>query len=235
MKRYQVFGDESINDEYIVVGFVVFDICNSLIIKQKIREVKSKFGLSKDIKLHCREFFSGQRRKKLNINLGVDDVFKFYGELVNTLKPYVKFSYSYGEAERLNIPAEDDFPEIGCESKTMVSLLIMALIRPCFELYGGQNIKLWFDPDKTKILWLDGKKKQAKNTWFGFQDMGGFCAEYKAEMATEHEADFIGLADCVAYLALRKLSFLDTKEAYKYNKIFQKLNASNVKMFRTDV
>ena len=86
---YDAYGDESCGREYIAYGILLVPENQRIAAEAVLKNVKTSFGGHADDKLHCRELFAGDTRKKTPwAALEIKNVFDLYEELVRQLRSF---------------------------------------------------------------------------------------------------------------------------------------------------
>jgi hypothetical protein len=83
---YEAFGDESCGTEYVAYGTLLLEDHQRTDAEDILAKIKLSYGGNPDCRLHCRELFSGDARRKTPwSHLSIDDVFKLYTDLMTEL------------------------------------------------------------------------------------------------------------------------------------------------------
>jgi hypothetical protein len=161
-----LFGDESCFDTAISYAVTVIPPERQAEIEAAFGEVKACFGGPRAARIHCRELFSGEQRKKSPwAHLSPPDLFPL---LVMTGN-YLRLSgarFKVGLIDTRDVGQQ--FSGVGsigshpAGQKQLVAYAHVAALAGIEKYPGGEEIKLWKDPDKTLIEWGD-KRRQAGN------------------------------------------------------------------------
>lgn len=65
-----------------------------------------------------------------------------------------------------------DEPQTHLEKKGIASIGFQSVHVHAVERYGYGGVKIWIDPDRSKIPWLGGKRRQANSTRSVYVDLG---------------------------------------------------------------
>ena len=164
-KSIVLYGDESHSNEIVTYGFLIIPQQNIAAVELAVEETKKRYGLCTDTRIHCREIFSGDARKKTNFaEFSIEKMFSFLSEIM-------VFSFlagARGWVGYLNKKASPDallFEAPGTEpirnwniSNLKIQMLFcyQAAVAPLTHIFPPQRVKAYVDGDKTNVRNIDG-------------------------------------------------------------------------------
>ena len=171
------YADESSHGNVVVCALAVF---SSLVIAEaedKLAKAKRSVGMSPEALLHCKILFNGDRRRKSEwSNVEPRDIYSMLRRLCIEIKqlaeqPVISFTC------RDDIPAELIHPLNESEpvsykaspfnEKGAISFLYSSIFARASNKYGLGRVRVWIDPDKTKIPWgLQNRRADATRSFF---------------------------------------------------------------------
>jgi len=174
--RYYGYGDESITDEIITFGTAIFAIDRVPQAELAIAQAKTSIGLDQNEEIHSRVMFHAPaRRNTAWEKIHPDDIFAMVTRLFEELKNIGERPLIFVSPPlELKIPGPDEKKdrETQLKGKGLASLGFQNIHFHLVQRYGYGGIKIWVDPDKSKIPWLGGRRNQANSTRSGVVDLG---------------------------------------------------------------
>jgi hypothetical protein len=215
---YEAFGDESCGQTFVAYGVLL--VCETQMSDAEaiLTEVKKRFGGEDGHRLHCREMFGGHARSKTPwANLSMADVFNLYEALMTRLRDanlrrLVAIARKSDFPDRLPaLPMQHIDPSLNVSPRWTKEMQLgeKQLAAWCAQgvmipLTASGQVRLWADPDKTSIEWLDGKRA-ATRAIDGFVDIGPDKEPPRINVmpVTGEKPKLLEVADCIAYVAQR--------------------------------
>jgi hypothetical protein len=165
-ETYHLYGDESEAKGFVTYGIVICPASAVGALERRILEVKAKYGVTGAARFHCRELFNGTARRKspwkhltekaahevaldLTRHLGGIGLRTTLGIVSTEL--IGKSILPVGNSEEHNIRLKEHLVPTAFLAATGSLVLT--------EPFAG-NLKLWVDPNNSKIDWF-GKRRRA--------------------------------------------------------------------------
>ena len=169
------YADESVTSNIIVYAAAVFPIDQVSSAETGLASMKEALGLASTTPLHCRIVFNAHARRGTAwesvsleaINSAIMALCR--GLALIGYRPVAFIS----KPSHIVIPSlpEDQSKGVPLDEKGQAAIGFQVLSFYLTNLYGYGAAKLWIDPDKTKIPWLNGKT-QPNFTRSSFMDLG---------------------------------------------------------------
>ncbi len=217
----ELFGDESASNSAVVYSIVTCPVNLRQMAEKVLDETKQAFGGVPDAVIHCRLLFPGdQRRKTLWHHLGPDDVFALCAHIARGLYS-VGLRFRVGHVNTQGLPDTMVFagrhPATPAETKQLTRFAYTAAIAGFEKQPGFEQIRLWVDPDRTKIEW-GGRRLQVKSVRVTAGDIEG-VNELVPEPITEAKPSLLQVADILAYASANALSIETRPDKDKFRAI----------------
>ncbi len=227
-----LYGDESHSNEIITYSFLIIPSQKAKAVEHAISETKNRHNLNSDTKLHCRELFNAHARKKTELAKFTEE------EILNILRDLMTASFSAGARAwvgYLNTRGAPDqllFESIDKakpEAWSVRDLKIQMLF--CYQAASAtlthivppKNIKAYVDGDKTKILYLDNKRRQL-DTLRSFFPVEHSNEKISPEPLHGQKPLILDLADVLAYAAARGLTDTVLKNKHHFISIVNSID-----------
>jgi hypothetical protein len=210
----EVFGDESTSrhNRHAIYSLIGLKPSEIELASQALKQAKKEFNVPTSARLHCRELFAGDKRKKTEWNVldsrSPAEFCKCLSSELLTLGIF--WSYGYVDLTELkNLPRPESMegkfsthegPEFSFffGAKQAQKFAYAAAEIPFIQKFGPERLRFWCDKDTTKIEWFFGKK-QAQNVNQGL-------GSKPHTMLPVAYAPMLEIADLFAYAANRHLS-----------------------------
>ena len=208
-----LYGDESHAHEIVTYGFVIVPAQNIASVELALKEVKARYGLSDDVRIHCRNMFNKDARAKtVFAKFSTEHVLRFLNELMTA-------SFVAGARGWVGYLDTQKAPDIllfesnggaGADKwdvrdlKNRMLFCYQAASAPLTHMFPPSYVKAFVDGDKTKIPHFD-KRRQADSlrTFFPVEHND---AKFVPEAVHGLKPSPLDLADLLAYAAARGLS-----------------------------
>lgn len=202
------YADESITAEVVVCAAALFPVAEVVAAEAALASLKTGLGLPPTTSLHCRVIFNSNARRgkpweaiaPKAINLAIERLCRDLASI--GLRP-ITFVAPRSPIFMPGPPgAESEGTSL--DEKGQAAMGFQAISFHLAQLHGFGTVKLWIDPDKTKIQWLNGKT-QANLTRSGFMDLGPGIEPPKSEPLIEDDPKppLLEIADLYAYVSAR--------------------------------
>lgn len=217
-----IYGDESIQNSAVIYGLVVSPCERTASAEIALREVKIRFGGNEQMRLHCRKLFAGDSRKSTSwAHLEPDDVFSLCFEVARVFSAS-GISFRVGYVDRRGLSDHMLFagrlPKIPTGPKQLMAFAYGAALAGLEREPGVANVRLWIDPDSTKIEW-GGKRRKAMNVPIMFEGN-----QIQPQIISGEKPLLLDVADILAYCAGHSLSSELRRDKEKFGKIFACFN-----------
>jgi len=209
--QLDVFGDQSAGPEVVSYGIFVVPSHQVATTEATLEKIKVQYGRGAKARLHCREMFSGEARRKTEwADLSIDDVFSLYAQLITTIsnRDIQKIAAVARKTKfPRSIPGAGVWPKIELGDEQLAASCGNAVMIPFAQNPGFSKIRFWADANKSKILWM-GQKRQAINALDGFIDIGANAEppRVRPQPLGGPIGPLLEVADFVAYICQRGLS-----------------------------
>lgn len=200
----EYFGDESNCGSIVVFGFVGFspDILDKAL--DALNEIKKQFKGNEEAEIHCRSLFAGDNRAKSKWSHLVHNQPQFLClEIARAMralgvKSILCKTDKTGLPSRIDLTFENSIPKPTKAGHELGDKQLQQYLYTCIVshiTFSGKlgKVKIWVDPDTTKIDWFNGKK-QAKNLLDLVKPTGFDPGKYKP---------LLEIADIFVYAAAR--------------------------------
>lgn len=102
--------------------------------------------------------------------------------------------------------------------KQLAAILFQGVSLPLFERLGAANVRLWVDPDRTKIPWF-GRRVQAHRNYRSKGPDTKAVLEPQS-LAEQDKPLLLEIADVFAYVAAHALSSTDYRLRRRYEELY---------------
>jgi hypothetical protein len=227
--RYYGYADESITDEIIAFGSAVFAVDRVPQAESAIVQAKASIGLGQNEEIHSRVMFHAHaRRNTAWERIHPNDIFSMVVSLLEDLKTIGERPLIFvAPASRIAFPGIDDKKsETRLEGKGIASLGFQGIQVNLVQRYGYGGIKIWVDPDKSKIPWLGGRRNQANSTRSGFVDLGPGIEPPRVvpEVNDCSNPKLLEIADLYTYVTAQAYSAKGGEKNRKFQELFKLIN-----------
>ena len=204
---FHCFGDESAFRDTVVYAILVLHDADLSAAESFVSELKGRISAKSDA-IHCRILFNSSARAKTTWTaLADNDVFRFLIDAVARLREF-RPMYSLCAVNRGEYPSVHEagagLGRTVMESKQLAALLFQGAAHPLLERLGLANVRLWVDPDRTKIPWF-GKNVQA-HTNYKSEDLVSEQMLMPQTIPNGQKPVLLEIADVAAYAAAHALS-----------------------------
>jgi hypothetical protein len=221
----QAFLDDSITDEGIVCAAAVFPLERLQDAESALRTAKVRIGVPVDAQLHCRILFAGDARRGTPWeNVEPDDIYEMAQHLCDALRP-IGLQPVVCLIDRTLI--QPRFPAPGFQAampseKESASLAYCAVANHLVFDKPGIQVRIWIDPDSTRIPW-GLKKSRADRTRTSFWiDLGVGQEPLRVEpqIADRPKPLLLEVADLYAYITVQAHSDRGGKRVERFKKLY---------------
>ncbi|WP_204138797.1 hypothetical protein [Halomicronema sp. CCY15110] len=220
---FHAFGDESSFKEVVVYGLLVLHKHDWRAAENLLTELKKEHGLSPSDILHCRVLFNDHARAKSAWReWSNEEVFIFLKILLRELRT-CRPMYCVCAVNRNEYPTEfsDSADFSGCvmETKQLAGILFQGVAMPLFERLGVDNVRVWVDPDRTKIPWF-GKRVQAHRNYQS-KDPKTQKTLIPESFPDNAKPALLEVADLIAYTAAHVLSSSPHSNKRRFEELYR--------------
>lgn len=222
--EFHAFGDESQFSEVLTYGIVVFHSADRTNAERDLARLKEHFGVDPNAEIHCWVMFSPEERAKSPwCGKSPESLLSFLRRVVLAMRdhrPMYRVSgLSTKEYPRF-LPAADNFPAVDFTVKQLQALLYGGAVQPLVDRLGPDNVRIWIDPDYTKIPWF-GRRMKAYRTLRVRNLDSGSVIEPEPVSKQEKQQPLIELADVLAYCASHALSSQKDRRKRDFERIYK--------------
>jgi hypothetical protein len=204
----EVFADDSVIGNAVVYGFVALrpELIDPAI--QAINEIKAQYFALPEAMLHCRVLFNSAARAKSEWAHLVEDQPYFLCHDIAKAVRGIGILCAIGFMDKLTVPKRmdavyyrgtDEEPiRVGhpLNDKQLLQYAYMNGALLFDQAVGRDQVRVWIDPDRTKIDWF-GQRRQAKSIHEFIKPSSGDIGR---------SASLLEVADLLAYSSARVLS-----------------------------
>lgn len=213
--RFCAFGDDSEYNGVLAYAYAVFHTKNISKAKKVLNSIKKKYRIPVDTPIHCRILFSGDQRKKANLDhISPEKVKLFIAHIVdemNKLPCLLRYSYCIlpKSGEIFLKVFDEDSKIVHDEPKGVLGILSQACFLPIKNqpyVPGAEQCEIFPSRDKTKIKFF-GKRRRRADTYSSGLTIEKIGSRDRVRISfnvSEHELHQI--ADVYAYICSHALS-----------------------------
>ncbi len=217
-----VYGDESHSNEIVTFAYVIVPAVKMASLDLAFKEVKSRYGLPQDARIHCRSMFNKDARAKtVFATFSTEQVLRFLFDLMSTsfdsgVRGWIGYlntqnapdaflmgSWEGPDSDKLNGPLPDKWDVSSLKNRMMLSYYAATVLLS--SAVPHSKVNAFIDGDKTKIPHMDMKRRKVDGlrSFFGLDTNGS-----RFEPQTVHGVKplQLDLADLLAYSAAQALS-----------------------------
>jgi hypothetical protein len=244
---FDAFGDESCGADYISYALVILDERKRSDAEKIVGDVKVAAGFDSNDLLHCREIFNpAARAKGAWSRLSVNDVFQLYENLFTRLSP-VTPRYLLTLARRADFPTQ--LPALAMQhidpnanvppkytnaleygEKQIALHCAQGATIPLSKHPGLDRIRIWPDPDNSKIEWFSGRRGAANEIGNFFVDVGPGQEPPKPTImrCTGPKPPLLQVADAVAFVGQRSKRNDKSPNAVRFRSLLRLINPEQI-------
>lgn len=217
------FGDESISSTMVAYAAAVFAEDQVLRAEEIVASAKKSLGLDPEVPLHCREIFNPNARRDTPwADIKEADIYSMVKALCEQLKQ-VQYQPVVAAIDPHQVPPQPvapGQPNRRLVDKAIATLACHAVASSLVLQFGEEKIRLWIDPDPTKIPWGLGNR-QVNSTRSLYLDLipGMQPTQLVPQIEATPKPRLLEIADLYAYVTRKACS-----EPYgHYDRWFRKL------------
>jgi hypothetical protein len=230
-----VYGDESHSNEIVTFAYVIVPAVKMASLDLALKDVKSRYGLPEDARIHCRSMFNvDARAKTVFAKFSNEQVLRFLFDLMsasfdagvrgwigylntqNAPDAFLMGPWQGPDSDKLNGPLPDKWDVSSLKNKMMLSYYAATLLLSSSVAHSKVNA--FIDGDKTKIPNLDMKRRKVDSlrSFFGLSTND---SRFEPETVHGIKPLQLDLADLLAYAAARALSKVALRSKSEFNSI----------------
>jgi hypothetical protein len=216
------FGDESSFSEVVTYGVLVLHSHDRKGAEDELARAKYRHGLPLETELHCREMFNEvARAKSIWTGWTEERLLGFLEEFLYALRKY-RPMFLVSAVNRTEYPSSfpegAGFAECEMEPKQLAAILFQGVCVLLFKRLGATNVRLWVDPDRTKIPWF-GRRVQAHRNYRSTDPASKMFLEPQS-LSEDDKPTLLEVADVFAYVAAHALSSTDHRLKRRYEELY---------------
>ena len=223
------YADESITAYVVVCAAAIFPVAKVVTAEAALVSLKTGLGIPSTTSLHCRVIFNSNARRGTPweaiepkaINSSIESLCRDLRSI--GLRPIAFVT------PRLSIfmpgPPGAESEGTSLDEKGQAAPGFQAISLHLTNLHGVGAVKLWIDPDKTKIPWLNSKT-QANLTRSGFMELGPGNQPPRSEplIGGVSKPPLLEIADLYAYVSARAISAKSGWKDSWFQKVYSIIN-----------
>ncbi len=209
------FGDDSAYKDVLAYAYAVFRRKNVSKAKKVLKSIKKNFQIPIDVPIHCRVLFSGNQRKKANLDhISPEKVKLLISNLIdemNHVPCLLRYSYCIlpESGEIFLKVADENHKIVHDEPKGVLGILSQACFLPIKNqphVPGAELCEIFASKDKTKIRFVGKQRRRADaySSGLSIERPGSKDRVRIAFNVGEHELQQI--ADVYAYICSHAFS-----------------------------
>ncbi|HVI52077.1 MAG TPA: hypothetical protein VM661_12765 [Candidatus Sulfotelmatobacter sp.] len=222
---HYAYGDESIDEKFVSYGVIAIDFDKINIAENIIIDAKTSLGAPAESRLHCRELFAGDARRKTSFShLTTDDVFGMYEGIFRKLSSIGCRNISAvaktsefpkilpgGKMETVNdgIERPDVYTKsVNVTGKQIAVYCAWASMIPLSKNPGFSQVTFIPDIDNSSIEWFHGKTEQTNplNNFYIENSTTKQPEKLNTLVIKDNKPPLLELADCIAYTSRRVMN-----------------------------
>lgn len=208
---FEVYGDESVSNNAVVYAVIVVPVDVLKNAEQVVAKIKERFGASPCTELHCSKLFNHEARKRSPwAHLSSDQAYALAEDFATALAR-LRLGFRIGFVDKSQapkeLPEEGPFKAMRLDSKHLIGFAFQGAVGPLDERPGFDKIRLWVDPDQTRIPWF-GKRRRSDRNYQMYSDISGLPEPrfIKPEPIVGQKPIMLQSADLLAYVSSHALS-----------------------------
>jgi hypothetical protein len=236
-----VFGDESHSNEIVTFAFFIVPALKMDALDLALRQVKIRYGLPEDVRIHCREMFNEHARAKTAFaKFSTEHMLRFLNDLMqasfdagargvvghlNAKNAPDKFLMGPWQTVGEVKPDEGPLEEFDASSlKVRMMFCYYAATASLSHCVAQSKIKAYVDGDSTKIPYFDNKRRKVDGlrSFFGLDTSD---ARFEPEIVRDIKPPPLDLADVLAYASARALSKTASRNRIAFDSIVAAIQA----------
>ncbi len=219
---FEIFGDESINDEIVAFGIAIAPYKKVNEINREVKQVKSKFG-GGEARIHCKEVLHGDRRKYSPWkHLSQSDVFDMLTNIAQSAynagtRAWIGFLDSRSVPEQMLFEGDGKITSMKVTNLHHLLFAYWAAIGPIFDFIPHQKTRGWMDPNRSRVKLLS-QNKQIRLAQ-GFFPIHHNNIRFEPSPIDGEKPTLLDLADIIAHCSARALSMRSSKGKQLYESV----------------
>ena len=228
------FLDDSITKEGIVCAAAVFPLERLQDAESALQMAKVRVGVSVDTQLHCRILFAGDARRGTPWeNVEPDKIYEMAHDLCDALRP-IGLQPVVCLIDRALIQPRFPSPDLPASmpsEKESASLAYWAVANHLVLGQPGTQVRIWIDPDSTRIPWGIRRSRADKartNFWI---DLGAGQDPLRVELqiADRPKPPLLEVADLYAYITIQAHSGRGGQRIERFKKLYDIIKPQNLR------
>jgi hypothetical protein len=213
---YHVFGDESLRGDSVFCGLVCVPVVRLENVEGILGDIKEAFGAARSTRIHCREIFHKDARRKSAWSHLSDRAALDLALAVTSRLAGLGIRTCIGQAQRP--PVGQNIDGVGSiagmtitDSKQLIPFAYLAAAAPLmWDPKFSARCKLWIEPSGDFIQWFGGQKRSLERLI-----QGNYLDEHTGEILerlvpenviSRERPPLLDLADLLTYSSSRAIS-----------------------------
>jgi hypothetical protein len=225
---FDVFGDESANEEIVAYGLVIVPPGQLDAIERQMVETKVAFRGSSDATLHCKTLLHGDQRARSKwSHLEGDEPFSLLRETIRRVRSSGARAW-IGYLERRDAPSKMLFEGDGGkpieQEVTDLHLVLFAYwaaMAAVQDIVQPEQMRAWLDPNKDRLRLLT-QRKQLRLAQ-GFFPVRHDNKMFEPGPVTAPKQQLLELADIIAHCGARALARLRPQGKEPYEAVLKQM------------
>ncbi|TAG25637.1 MAG: hypothetical protein EAZ37_12025 [Burkholderiales bacterium] len=234
-KPIVVFGDESHSNEIVTFAYVIVPAVKMATLDLALKEVKNRYGLPEDARIHCRNMFNADARAKtVFATFSTEQVLRFLFDLMSVsfdsgVRGWVGYlntqnapdairmgAWEGPDSDKLNGSLRDTWDVSSLKNRMMLSYYAATVLLS--SAVPHSKVSAFIDGDKTKIPHMDMRRRKVDGlrSFFGLDTND---SRFEPETVHGIKPLQLDLADLLAYAAARALSKVVLKSKSEFSSI----------------
>ena len=202
--KIYAFADESITPGIVICAAAVFSADRIVQAVATLAAAKLSVGLPPDVTLHCRVIFSGDARRGTPWkDVKPADVYAMVERLCQELKR-IGHQPVLAVIDPRRIPPQPVAPGVSNRppaDKGIATMAYNVVFDALLRRFGNTRVRVWIDPDKTKIPWGLGRQRADSTRRISIElEPGKVLPEFIPEIEEAPKPRLLEVADLYAYV-----------------------------------
>jgi len=225
------YGDDSQYENVLVYAFAIIHRKNLEEFNKAINGIRAEYKFPETEPIHCRILFSGDQRKKRNLDhIDFRSLISRLIEEANKVPILCRYCHTNLPKNKIMHEKYEDFPQITNDTKGILSILLQG----CFAVAANgtegptsKDTQIFVSGDKTVIKFIGDTRKQAELHYSAYSEIGAsegeefFINPHIIQNADWKNYPLLQLADIYSYICSHALNTKD--ETNYFLKEFKKI------------
>lgn len=204
------FGDESIGGGFACYALAIFEEDRVSTAEGLLAAAKRTVGVPEDATLHCRVIFKGDARRGTVWDRPAAELYSMLGKLCGDLQSVQRrpIVVAIDHRKMPAMPTAPDHPNRPMTDKGAAVMAYQAVASILIREAGQENVRIWADPDRTRIPWgLESRQIDSTRSFYVDFKPGEIATSFEpTQVAGGNKPRLLEIADLYAYVTGRVAS-----------------------------